>query len=238
MVSKGEFEHIECKHCSNRFKSVICKTESDFSEQLEIEKICSVYKKGQVLFKEGANSYGLYCINKGKIKLSKNGDMGKEQIIRLSAPGDILGYRAVLSGERYSATATALEDSNVCFVPKELFIEILKKNADLSLDMLRLLSTDLKRAENTITHLAQKSVRERTAEALLFLKETYGLQPDGETIDVVLSREELSNLVGTATETVVRFLKEFKDDGLIGLEGKKIKLSNIAELTRYANMYD
>lgn len=232
------FEHIECKHCSNRFKSVICKTESDYSEKLELEKVCSSFTKGQSIFKEGSHGYGLYCINAGKVKLSKMGDMGKEQIVRLAAPGDILGYRAILSGERYSATATALEDCNVCFVPKELFLSIIRKDGELSMEMMRLLSEDLRRAESTITHLAQKSVRERTAEALLFLKETYGFTEDGQTLNVSLSREELSNLVGTATETLVRFLKEFKDRGLVELDGKRIKLSNLAELTSYANMYD
>ena len=164
--------------------------------------------------------------------------MGKEQIVRMAAPGDVLGYRAILSGERYSASATALEDSNVCFVPKELFLSIVRKDGELSMDMMRLLSEDLRRAESTITHLAQKSVRERTAEALLFLKETYGLADDGETLNVSLSREELSNLVGTATETVVRFLKEFKDSGIVKLEGKKILLADVPALARYANMYD
>lgn len=234
----ADFEHIECKHCSNRFKSVICQPQSDYSEELEIEKVCSTFKKGEAIFKEGQHAYGLYCINEGKIKLSKSGDMGKEQIVRMGAPGDVMGYRAVLSGEKYSATATALEDSNVCFVPKKLFLNIIRKDGELSMDMMKLLSEDLRRAESTITHLAQKSVRERTAEALLFLKETYGLEPDNETLSVALSREELSNIVGTATETLVRFLKEFKDGKLIKLDGKKILLVDIPALTKLANMYD
>jgi CRP/FNR family transcriptional regulator len=234
----SDFEHVDCKHCSNRFKSVICKTSSDHSKELELEKICSQFKKGETIFKEGHQAFGLYCINAGKIKLTKNGDMGRDQIVRMAASGDVLGYRSVLSGERYSASAVALEDSNLCFVPKELFLSIVRKDGELSMDMMRLLSEDLRRAESTITQIAQKSVRERTAEALLFLKETYGLAEDGETLNVSLSREELSNIVGTATETVVRFLKEFKDNGLVKLEGKKILLANVPELTRYANMYD
>ncbi len=234
----GDFEHVDCEHCSNRFKSVICKTSSDYSKELELQKTCSQFKKGEIIFKEGHHAYGLYCINGGKVKLSKNGDMGKEHIVRMAAPGDVLGYRAILSGERYSASATALEDCNLCFVPKELFLSIVRKDGELSMDMMRLLSEDLRRAESTITHMAQKPVRERTAEALLFLKETYGVANDGETLNVALSREELSNLVGTATETVVRFLKEFKDSGIIKLEGKKILLADIPALAGYANMYD
>ncbi len=234
----ADFQHIECKHCSNRFKSVICKTSSDHSAELELEKVCSTFKKGETIFKEGAHAYGLYCINSGKIKLTKSGDMGKEHIVRMAAKGDVLGYRAILSGERYSGSATALEDSNLCFVPKELFLSIIKKDGELSMEMMRLLSEDLRRAESTITHMAQKPVRERTAEALLFLKETYGFEDDGQTLSVALSREELSNIVGTATETVVRFLKEFKDSGIVKLEGKKILLADVATLTRYANMYD
>lgn len=234
----ADFEHVDCKHCSNRFKSVICKTSSDYSEELEMEKVCSQFKKGEIIFKEGQHAYGLYCINAGKIKLSKNGDKGKGHIVRMTAPGDVLGYRAILSGEKYSASAVALEDCNLCFVPKELFLSIVRKDGELSMEMMRWLSKDLRRAENTITKMAQKPVRERTAEALLFLKEIYGLAEDGETLNVTLSREDLSNIVGSATETMVRFLKEFKDNGLIKLEGKKILLINLPELIRYANMYD
>lgn len=200
-------------------------------------KICSSYKKGETIFKQGAYAAGVYCINAGKIKLSMMGDEGKEQIIRMAKPGDIIGYKALLSGEKYNATAIAIEDTNICFIPKEIFLVILQKDASLSFEMMKVLSNELKRAEEKITHLAQKQVRERMAETILFLKETYGLDKD-DHVNIQLSREEIANLVGTATETAIRLLSEFNKEHIIELSGKKIKILNHPKLVKTANLYD
>ena len=231
------FQHVDCKHCSNRFNSVFCKTEHDKMEEIESLKICSTFKKGESIFKEGSYAAGVYCINSGKIKLSMMGDEGKEQIVRMAKPGDIIGYKALLSGDRYSATAAALEDCNVCFIPREIFLVILQKDAALSFEMMKVLSNELRQAEEKITHLAQKPVRERVAETILFLKETYGLDADN-VVNVSLTREEIANLVGTATETAIRLLSEFNKDNIIELIGKKIKIINQQKLTKTANLYD
>lgn len=231
------FQHVDCKHCSNRFNSVFCKTEHDKMEEIEASKICSTFKKGESIFKEGFYAAGVFCINAGKIKLSMSGDEGKEQIVRMAKPGDIIGYKALLSGDRYSATAVALEDCNVCFIPKEIFLLILQKDASLSFEMMKLLSNELKRAEEKITHLAQKPVRERVAETILFLKETYGVDKENQ-INVALSREEIANLVGTATETAIRLLSEFNKDHIIELTGKKIKILDQNKLVKTANLFD
>lgn len=207
-------------------------------EQIDAAKVCSIYKKGQVIFHEGAYPFGMYCINTGKIKLSHSGDDGREQIIRLVKAGDIMGYKALLSGERYTATAIALEDSSICFIPKDLFMDVLRKDASLSIEMMRILSSELRKAELKITHLAQKPVRERLAETLLFIRETYGVEADGQTLNVRLSREEIANLVGTATESAIRLLSEFKKDGMIELEGKKIRLTDVEEIIKTANLQD
>jgi len=234
---KPSFEHVECKHCSNRFNSVFCKTENDVMKEIEALKICSTFKKGETIFREGVYASGVYCINAGKIKLSMLGDEGREQIVRMAKPGDIIGYKALLSGDKYSATATAIEDCNVCFIPREIFLVILQKDAALSFEMMKLLSNELKRAEEKITHLAQKPVRERVAETILFLKETYGIDKENH-INVLLSREEIANLVGTATETAIRLLSEFNKDNIIELSGKKIKILNHQKLIKTANLYD
>lgn len=235
-MSNG-FQHIECKHCSNRFQSVFCKTENDKMEEINAIKICSTIKKGDTIFREGSYASGVFCINTGKIKLSMFGDEGKEQIVRMAKPGDIIGYKALLSGDRYSATASALEDCNVCFIPREIFLLILQKDASLSFEMMKLLSNELKKAEEKITHLAQKPVRERVAETILFLKETYGVDAEN-NVNVTLSREEIANLVGTATETAIRLLSEFNKDHIIELSGKKIKILNLNKLVKTANLYD
>jgi CRP-like cAMP-binding protein len=144
----------------------------------------------------------------------------------------------LLSGDTYGSSAVAIEDTQVCFIPKELFINVIKKDSNFAFELMKLLSDELHNAEIKITHLSQKPVRERLAETLLFIKTTYGYEDDGETLNVRLSREEIANLVGTATESTIRLLSEFKKDGLIGLEGKKIKIINQQKLLKTANIQD
>lgn len=238
----ASFQHQDldpkCSRCSERFTNVFCKAKYDTLQDIENEKICGFYKKGEVIFKEGARPFGVFCLNKGKIKLVKTGDDGREHIVRLVRPGDPLGYRSLLSGDKYNASAIAIEDSGVCFIPKELFIGILAKDSDLTFEMLRLLSDDLKKAELQMTHLAQKPVRERVAEALLFIKETYGFEPDEQTINAIFSREDIANIVGTATETVIRLLSELNKEEVIKLSGKKIAILNLEKLVKVANVFD
>lgn len=230
--------HSVCQSCETRLNSVLGKARKEHLEEINVQKVCNVYKKGQVIFHEGSHPFGVYCVNTGKVKLSHLGDDGKEQIIRLLREGDITGYRALLSGDRYGASAIALEDTHVCFIPKELFITVLKNDAGLAFEMMKLLSDELHRAELQLTHLAQKPVRERLAETLLFIKETYGYEADGVTLAVRFSREEIANLVGTATESTIRLLSEFRKDGIVELDGKKIKILKLKELVRTANLQD
>lgn len=228
----------DCVHCSKRFSSVFCRAESENLQSINISKVCSSYKKGQQIFHEGSYAFGLFCINKGKIKISRNGDDGREAILRLAKPGDIIGYKAVLTNDKYSASAVAIDDCNVCFIPKELFLKVLKSDSSLSIELMRMLSKHLGKVETQLTHLAQKPVRERLAETLLFIKETFGLEDDEQTINATLSREEIANIVGTATESAIRLLSEFKKDNIIELDGKKIKIINLEKLIRTANIQD
>ncbi len=231
-------EPVDCQNCKKRFTSVFCRVENDTMESINDEKVCTPYKKGQIIFHEGSRPLGIYCVNRGKIKLVKLGEDGKEQILRLIKPGDLMGYRALLSGDRYSASAVVMEDSGICFIPKELFMGVLQKDGVLSMEIMKLLSDDLRKAETSITHLAQKPVRERLAEALLFIKETYGFEEDSKTIALKITREELANIVGTATETTIRLLSELKTEGILQLEGKKIAILNLSKLVKIANIDD
>jgi CRP-like cAMP-binding protein len=237
-MPKTALAHPECQHCESRHKSIFCDLHSDELSELAYAKGCTTYKKGQLIFGEHGWPLGLYCINTGKVKLSQSGADGKDQIIRLAKDGDVLGYRALLSGDRYSNSATALDDSNVCFIPKEVFFKLIEKNASLSLQVMRMLSENLKNAQQRITDMAQKPVRERLAEALLFLKETYGFEEDGITLNVPVSREDLANMAGTATETTIRLLSDYKQEGLLELPGRKIKIINLPKLVKVANIHD
>src|SRR5690606_7989694 len=121
---------VHCMSCAQRHSSVFCSAHPNHLEEINLSRICSGYKKGQVIFNEGAHPFGLYCINTGKIKVSHRGQDGREVIIRLAKPGDLIGYKALLSGNRYHASAVALEDCSVCFIPRDLIFDILKKDAN------------------------------------------------------------------------------------------------------------
>jgi CRP/FNR family transcriptional regulator len=190
------------------------------------------------LFNEGNTPTGLYCVNNGKIKISQSGSEGKEQILRLAKDSDILGYRALISGETYSATAIAIEDSKICFIPKNFFYELIQNNSNLTLNLMKLLANELKEAETKITNLAQKPVLERVAEALLMLREYYGIKESDNSLNISITREEIANIVGTATETVIRLMSELRKEGFIELEGKKIKILKRDALLKLANLYD
>lgn len=227
-----------CKDCSHRINSFFCKAKSDALDKLDKERTTSHYKKGETIFKEGQRPFGIFCLFNGKIKLSKIGDDGKEHIIRLIKPGDLFGYRSILGADKYHASAVAIDEATVCFIPKEQFIELLDGDKNLTFEMIKILSEDLKNAELQMTHMARKPVRERAAEAVLFIKETYGYEEDGQTINAIFSREDIANIVGTATETIIRLLSEFNREGIIQLQGKKIKIIDEKKLIFVANIFD
>ncbi len=238
MKLKKRPEIPPCETCAARYKSIFCNLSIEEIDKLSLSKGCAYYKKDQIIFRAEAYPHGLFCINRGKVKISKIGNEGKEQIVRLAREGDILGYRSLLSGEQYTASAFALEETDICYIPKETFFQILENNATLSIQFMKLLAFDLKEAEEKIINLAQKPVRERLAEALLFLKNIYGLEEDQKTLKVSMKREDIANIAGTSVESTIRTLSEFNKDGLIKIEGKKIKLLELKELLLTANTLD
>ena len=231
-------EPSPCPYCGKYLGEIFSAATPEHVEEISNAKTCKIYRKGQDIFQEGGHPYGIYFVNSGKVKLSHSGDEGREQIVRLVKPGDLIGYKALISNAPYTATATVLEDSAVCFIPREVFLGLLQKDPTLALRMMQILSSELRRAEQKITHLAQKPVRERLAETLLTLKETYGLEDDEQTINVMLSREEIANLVGTATESAIRLLSEFRKEKVIDLAGKKIRILRLQQLIKMANLQE
>lgn len=230
--------HINCQQCESRYRSIFCNLDKDELMAINEGKGCTSYKKGQLIFKQGSYPHGLYCINAGKAKLYQLSENGREQIVRLTKAGDVLGYRALLSGEQYTSSAEAIEECSVCFIPRNVFLKFLEENSSLSMQVMKLLASDLKNAEHKVTDLAQKSVRERMAEALLYLKEVYGMEKDNATINVAMRREDMANIAGTATETAIRILAEFREEGLVEFVGKRIKISNMNNLIHLANIND
>lgn len=231
-----KFEMPPCEKCNNIASSMFCSLDKTELGQLSGEKSFNIYKKGQVVFYEGNQPQGLYCIYSGKVKIHKLGDNGKEQIVRFAKTGNVIGYRALLDMNNYYATATALEKTFICFFPKSVYLNLLMKNPEFSMKTIKMLSSDLKIAEQLVINMAQKHVRERIAESLLLLKDFFGMEEDRTTINTVLTREDIGNVAGTTTETSIRVLSDFNKSKIIKLVGKKIKILNNRELARIANI--
>lgn len=206
----------------------------DFSKYLAEKQELS-FKKGHILFEDGSKPRGVHYIKSGTLKLSKSGVYGKEQILRFIKEGDLIGYRSLLVGEDFQATAEAMTDLEVTFVPANIFMHLLEVDMKLCFAMLQKIAFELGESSNTVTFLAQKTVRERLAEILLLLEQKLGTSPEG-FIQISLTREEIANIIGTATESAIRLISEFKNDKLIEVEGRNIKILNHEKLKKVGHV--
>ncbi len=226
-----------CQFCAQHPDSAFHGLNREGLEEISQLKTCVSFKKGQVLMHEGARPQGVYCLHRGKVKLFTLGTEGKEQIIRFVTKGDLIGYRSILSDEPISASAEALEDTFACYIPKSSFFKVIEDNPKFSLNLLKLSCHELGEAGKMITSLAQKNVKERLAEILLILNTTFGVDEEG-YIDINLTREEIANMVGTATESVIRLISELRKEGYIRSKGKRIALEDRSALRQMASVFE
>jgi len=225
-----------CAQCIiKRFNALKTLTHDEL-EMFSDHKTSLLIKKGENLMTEGNAINGLYCIKDGKCKLTKLNTNGKEQIIKFVKGGDILGHRSILSDEPAGLNVTALEDMHVCFIPKGDILDTIKENSYFSLNLMKNISHQLNESNTSISQMAQKPVKDRLAETILKLEETFGVDNEG-CIDIVLTREEIANTIGTATESAIRLLSNLKKDGVIDLIGKKIKILNNSILKNLSEGY-
>jgi CRP-like cAMP-binding protein len=197
-------------------------------------KTSHTIKKGDVIFEEGDTINGIYCIKDGVCKLTKLSPNGKDHIVKLIKKGELLGQRSMISDEPVNLSAIALEDMEVCFIPKSEVMGFFDKNNQFSMNVMKTICGDLKEADDHMVNLAQKTVKERLAETLLYLLNTFGKNNDN-TLKIQLSREELASMIGTATESCIRLLSDFNKLGLVELSGKKIILKDINGLKKIAD---
>ena len=188
-------------------------------------------KKGEVIFEEGEVINGVYCIKDGICKLSKLSENGKDQIVKMVVKGQLLGQRSLITDESTNLQAVALSDMEVCFIPKAEIMEDLQTNLNFSLDVLKVMARDLRESDDIIVNMAQKTVRKRLADVLIYLNNSFGVNGDG-TLSVLLSREDYANIVGTATESAIRIISQLKKEKLISTKGKYIKIEDLAGLQR------
>ncbi|WP_324674750.1 Crp/Fnr family transcriptional regulator [Hymenobacter sp. GOD-10R] len=193
--------------------------------------------KGQTIYREGSPALGLYCVHSGKIKVIKVGGDDKEQIVHLGKAGEVLGLAALIARSNHLASAVALEDCVVCFVPRTSFLYLLSSNLQFCTSLLKVLADSLHKAEQGMLRLAYKPVRERLADALLLLLHTYQTT-DQAQFSIAISRDDLAALVGTAKETTIRLLSEFKDKGIIASKGSQITILKPEKLVEIAALYD
>jgi CRP/FNR family transcriptional regulator len=217
-------QHFNCQNCTVRSESIFANVDSENLNPINEFKVCKFYEKGDYLFHEGDDPKGIFCLRAGKIKVSKIGADGKEQITHLVHPGQNLGHRALFAEEKFSGSAIALEKVHVCFIPRNAMEEIAKKNPEIVWSVAKLLAKELGEAENNMTHLAQDSVRTRLINALKSLIDTYGYTRDGMTINAQIKRQDIADIAGASRETITRQLYNLQSDNLLLLSGKKITI--------------
>jgi CRP-like cAMP-binding protein len=200
-----------------------------------LNKITETYKRGSIIYQEGNRMKGFYCVQSGIIKIYQTGFDGKEQIIRFARPGDIIGYRSVVSNEPACTSTEVIEDAVLCHISTEILLSLVRHNGNFAVELMKLTCKELGEANSYITDIAQKTVKERLAEILVHLDEEFGVDEQG-VLRISLTREELSNIVGTATESIIRLLSEFKAQSYIEINGRKIKILDKPGLKYLANI--
>ena len=233
MSIKGVFQIDNWDFKSESILAELPKTDL---ELLTAHKTEQVYKKGEIIFREGGFPSGIFYVITGKVKKYKLDKDSKEQIIYVANTGELLGYHAILSEGRYPDCAAALEESRIAFIPKEDFLETLNQSKELSRRLLKTLSHEFAVLANSLSLFAQKSVRERLALQLIVLREKYKVNFNaGMPVEINMSRDDLASLVGTARENVVRVLSEFKEDKILETKGRKIIVLNVTKLIKIAD---
>jgi CRP-like cAMP-binding protein len=192
-------------------------------------------KKGEIIFKKGMPSNGIYILRKGKVKIYQVNQYGKSQILYIYKKGEFFGYKPLLCNELHPVTAEVLEDAVISFIPKSSFLKTLKSSQQLSNKLLFNLSHEFSVWVNTTTVFAQQSVKERFALTLLILNEKFRVK-DG-PVELNLSREDIASYVGTAVETLVRIIREFKEKKILEVKGRKIKIMRPDKLIEMTKLY-
>ena len=216
-----EFSSLKALSKDELLKMANCKTSLDI-------------KKGDIIFEEGENVNGVFCVKDGVCKMTKLSQNGKDQMVNVVKKAEFLGQRSMISDEPANLSAVALEDMKVCFIPKTEIMAFFNHNNNFSMNVMKTICGDLREADDIMVNMAQKTVKERLAHTLLYLEETFGVNPD-KSLKLQLSREEIAGMIGTATESCIRLLSELKKENAIELVGKKIIISDKNKLVRFAN---
>jgi len=223
----------KCEQCIVRqFSSLKALNKEELLRMADCKTSYTI-KKGEPIFEEGEIVNGVYCVKEGVCKMTKLSDNGKDQIVKLVKSGELLGQRSMISDEPANLSAVALEDMEVCFIPRSEIMGFFNSNNQFSMNVMKTICDDLKDSDTHMVSMAQKNVKQRLADTLIYLEETFGKNEDG-SLHIQLSREELAGMIGTATESCIRLLSELNKLGYIALTGKKITITDKSKLKRLA----
>lgn len=228
---KEEVAYPNFNECIRRFKKTFKNVGDQEIESLLTDSTIKCYKKGEFIYNEGSRIKGCYFLYEGIVKIFQTGNEGKDQIIRFGKEGDIFGFRSVIRKESACTSVETLSDCILCYIPDVSLIHMLTHSPGFAYEMMQIACKELGDANRYIKDIAQKSVKARLAEILLLLANEFGLEDDG-TLKLSITREDLSNFVGTATETLIRLLSDLKNEELIESKGRKIKLLNIHKIKK------
>lgn len=229
MASFSGGKSKDCSQCESRAENIFCDLPSAALEIINKSKVLNRYKRGQTVFYTGNSPSGLYCVNSGVIRLENSSQQGHNHILRVIPRGGILGYRSLFAEEAYEASAVVHEDAEICLIPKHAISELIQKHPEIALKFLAHVSKELRNAEHRLCGLTDKNASERTAEALLFLKEKFANQS--------WTRKDIAEWAGTTPETVMRTLATFEDEGILSQKGRKIEILDKKALVEKANLH-
>lgn len=218
-------QKLDCDQCSNRDKSIFCDLEKASLSEVSKNKVMNAYKKGQVLFHQGNPAFGVYCVSNGKVKLTKVSENGRENVIDIVGPGDLIGYKAGMTADVNDVTATAIEDTKICFIDRAFIQKVITEEQSCAIELIKHLSHDMSEMQERMGQLQSKNVKERVEFLLDDLARRYGVKEEqGVRIGVQLSREEMASMIGVATETLIRELSILKEEGVLTQDGKTLIL--------------
>jgi CRP-like cAMP-binding protein len=215
--------------CTDKFKQAFRHVpDAELAVLLE-EVTVRAYEKGELIYAENTRVKGCFFLYSGAVKIFLTGNEGKEQIIRLGKEGEIFGFRSILRAEPTCTSARTLVDCVLCRVPGSSLLRAIDQGPALAREMIQIACRELGEANRYIKEVAQKPVRARLAGILLQVERDFGIESDG-TLALNLTREDLGNFVGTATETLIRLLSDFKNEHLIETRGRRVRLLNVEKL--------
>lgn len=194
------------------------------------------FKKNDIIYRDGEPPREVMCLIAGKVKVYKDGVNGRSQIIRAIKAVEFFGYRAFFAGEEYKTSAMAIDNCVVAFLPIQLVIKFVHENNAVSMFFIRHLAKLLGTADERTVSLTQKHIRGRLAETLLFLKDSYGVEEDGYTLSIYLSREDIASMSNMTTSNAIRTLSSFSVENMIAIDGRKIRIMQDEELRKVSKL--